>query len=332
MTQQDSSQVSTSIDSLEKLEATPQGKYDRWMAEITQAETELKHFLKSGKGVVAKYNDDRDEVSKSNKWINIFNANVGILEASLYSTIPTIDITRKFHDSKDDIARVAGMMLQRCVQQDMNEEESDFDQVMRHCVEDRLVAGLGTCWLRLETETEDQEELDEEGNPFKAIKDQDVCIDYVYWEDFIYSPCRVWGERRWVGRRVPMTRDQVIKRFGKELGKRIPMDYTTKTSDTSDTIKSNTVFKRACIYEIWDRESREVHWISKGVEQILDTKKDPLELGDLFEPCPQPMFANLTTSKCVPKPDYVMIQDQYSELDEVNNRISLLIVDRKSVV
>ena len=95
MTQQDSSQVSTSIDSLEKLEATPQGKYDRWMAEITQAETELKHFIKSGKGVVAKYNDDRDEVSKSNKWINIFNANVGILEASLYSTIPTIDITRR---------------------------------------------------------------------------------------------------------------------------------------------------------------------------------------------------------------------------------------------
>lgn len=331
MTQQDSTQVSTSIDSLEKLEATPKGKYDRWSAEIIQAETEMSKFLEQGRNVVKKYIDDRDAVSSSQKWFNVFNANVGILEASLYATIPTIDISRKFYDQKDDIARVAGLMLQRCVQQDMEEEESDFDQVMRQCVTDRLVSGLGTCWLRLETETEDQDETDADGNPFKAIKDQDVAIDYVYWEDFLYSPCRVWGERRWVGRRVPMTRDQLIKRFGEKMGKRIPMDYATKDLNTTEGLKSNTVFKRACIYEIWDRENREVIWFSKGVDELLDVKKDPLQLGDIFEPCPKPMFANLTTSKCVPKPDYVMIQDQYSELDEVNNRISLLIIACKVV-
>ena len=331
MSQQDSSQVSTSIDSLEKLEATPQGKYDRWMAEITQAESELKDFFTKGRNVVKKFIDERDAVSSSQKRFNVFNANVGILEASLYSTIPTIDVSRKFFDQKDDVGRVAGMMLQRCVQQDMDEDESNFDQVMRQCVTDRLVAGLGTCWLRLETETEDQDELGEDGNPLQAIKDQDVCIDYVFWEDFLYSPCRVWGERRWVGRKVPMTRDQLIKRFGEKLGKRIGMDYDTKRRDAVEMMQSNSVFKRACIYEIWDRESKEVIWFSKSVDELLDVKKDPLGLGDIFEPCPKPMFANLTTSKCVPKPDYVMIQDQYLELDETNNRISLLIVACKVV-
>jgi hypothetical protein len=64
---------------------------------------------------------------------------------------------------------------------------------------------------------------------------------------------------------------------------------------------------------------------------LLDTKDDPLQLSEHFEPCPKPLFANLTTSNCRPKPDYVMLQDQYGELDDVNNRISLLIIACKVV-
>ena len=52
---------------------------------------------------------------------------------------------------------------------------------------------------------------------------------------------------------------------------------------------------------------------------------------DHFEPCPRPMFANLTTTNCRPKPDFAMLQDQYSELDETNNRISLLVIACKVV-
>jgi hypothetical protein len=37
------------------------------------------------------------------------------------------------------------------------------------------------------------------------------------------------------------------------------------------------------------------------------------------------MLANVSTSNTAPRPDYFMIQDQYSELDQVNQRISLLI-------
>jgi hypothetical protein len=76
---------------------------------------------------------------------------------------------------------------------------------------------------------------------------------------------------------------------------------------------------------IWDRTTRKVHWYAPGfAKDLLDTRDDFLKLQS-FEPCPQPMLANITTSSTVPRPDYYMIQDQYSELDTVNARISLLV-------
>jgi hypothetical protein len=340
MAQYDSGTSSSgTIDSLKKLESTPQGRRDRWNEEITFAEKELNKFHEQGRKVLKKYLDDRDATETAAKWFNIFYTNVGIMEASLYANIPTADVSRKFLDMNDDVARVAGNILQRCIQQDMQEPECDFDQVMRHCVSDRLIPGLATAWLRLETETKEQEALedgtvpaDEEGNPLEVISDQDIAIDYVYWEDFLWSPCRVWSERRWVARKVPMTRDALVKRFGEDVGKKIPLDYTSKENLTADKMTpKNVIMKRACIYEIWDRETKQVIWFSKGVEELLDIKDDPLKLAEHFEPCPKPLFANTTTSNCRPKPDYAMLQDQYSELDETNNRISLLIIACKVV-
>ena len=131
-----STQSDGTIQSLRKLEETPQGKRDRWQQEIASAEKELKKFHDQARRVNKRYIDDRDAVETNQKWFNIFNTNVGIMEASLYANIPTADVSRKFVDMNDDVARVAGMILQRCIQQDMSEPECDFDQVMRQCVSD----------------------------------------------------------------------------------------------------------------------------------------------------------------------------------------------------
>jgi hypothetical protein len=323
--------TAATITSLAKLEAEPNGVYKRWEDEITFAEKEMGKFWKAARLTIRRYIDDRDATEVQKRWFNAFFTNVGIMEASLYDQTPEANVSRRFLDMNDDVGRVAGNILERCINQDMDEADCDFDAVMRHAVFDRLVPGLGAAWLRLENEFQEIEgQLDPETQePLKKIANQEVALDWVFFEDFTFSPCRVWEERRWVARRVYMTRDQLVKRWGEEKGKQVPL--TTQSSVQQNLPNGNTpsnmVLKRGCVYEIWDRESRKVIWFAKGMDSILEERDDFLKLrGGRFEPCPKPLFANLTTSNCLPKPDFAMLQDQYNELDEVNNRISLLII------
>lgn len=335
------SEAST-IETTEKLSLV-----ELWGGEITAAEAELKKFYERGAKVNRKFLDEREAMNADNHWFNIFYANTNILESALYAQLPKPTVSRKFTDYNDDVGRVASLILERVITQDMDDPTDTFDSTMRHCVQDRLVPGLSQAWLRLETDTSeisvppmpgaDLEMVGSEGQPElpgmegqsvppQQITDQRVCIDYIYWRDFLWSPCRVWEERRWVGRRAYMTRDELIERFGEDLGKKCPLDYSPKKS--SENAQSNTpvedIVKKAVVYEIWDRTTRKVYWYNKGMTEMLDTKDDPLGLRG-FEPCPRPMLANLSTSNTVPRPDYYMLQDQYMELDTINNRISLLI-------
>ncbi len=318
------------IASLADLMSTPEGEYERWTTEIGYAERELSKFCEKGRKVIRRWLDERDAVNAGEKRFNIFYSNVNIMKSALYSKTPKPDVSRRWKDSQDDVARVAGIMLQRAIAADLDDPDDYFDAAMRGAVEDRLLPGLATCWLRLDTNVEEQTLAADEDNELEEVKynqvtDQQVIVEHVHWEDFLWSPCRCWAERRWVGRRVYMDRDALKKRFGDEVGNTIPLDYAPQDKLVVDSnAPKNDALQKAVIYELWDREKREVVWLSKAHKSLLDKRPDPLGLKG-FEPCPTPMMANLTTSNCVPKPDYYFMQDQYNELDEVNDRLSMLV-------
>lgn len=339
---------------------------ERWAMEIDYAERELKKFYERGEFAIRRYIDERDMLTVDAKYFNIFYANTNILESALYAQVPKPAVSRKYTDYKDQNARVAALILERSLEQDLNDPSDTFDATMRQAVQDRLVAGLGTAWLRLETETEDIPESEggqltndsmgtepgpdapDEGFktpaaetdptfqdpnpvgidiPLKRIKQQRVAVDYVHWKDLLWSPCRVWSERRWVARKVYLDREQLEKRFG-EKGKLCALNYSTAPVANDKygvpSTPTNEAIQKAIVYEIWDRCERKVVWFSNGSPDILDTRDDFLGLQS-FEPCPAPMLANVSTSNTTPRPDYYMIQDQYNELDLVNARISLLV-------
>jgi hypothetical protein len=323
------------IKSLTATDATPGGRYARWKDEITMAEKETEKWLEKGRRVVRRFKDERDAADSTERKFNIFSTNVGILQSALYAKIPSVACSRRFGQPNDDAARVAALMLQNSIAQDMEDDNSYFDQVMREAVEDRLVPGLGAAWLRLSTEVEErtmEAQIDPftgqtiaEAMTYEAVTFQEVVIEHVHWSDFLYSPCRTWAERRWVGRRVYMDQDAMVKRFGEEVGKAVPLDYSPKTAGTTESnAPKNEVLQKAIIYEIWDRQTKTVVWLSKAYPKLLDEQADPLKLEG-FDPCPRPLFALTTTSNCIPVPDFAMIQDQYYELDDVNNRISMLV-------
>lgn len=342
--------------------------FKRWQTELDYSHKELKKFHDRGRRVVRRYLDDRDAVNANDKWFNLFHANTKILRAALYAQLPQPTVKRKYLDYTDQVARVAANILQRVITPDADDPRDLFDATMRGVVFDRLVAGLGTAWLRIETETEERElslestvdtgetagevfpnmgfetgpapdqqagqqaqQQPQPGQPtvlkYTAITAQHVVIDYVYWEDLAWSPCRTWEERRWVARRVYMQRDELVKRFGEKIGKAIPLNSRPKMlrSEMGPQITPEyQVVAMAEVWEIWDRTTRKIIWFCRDYPQLLDEKEDFLQLIG-FEPCPKPLLANVSTSNTVPRPDYYMTQDQYMELDTVNDRISRLI-------
>jgi hypothetical protein len=231
-------------------------------------------------------------------------------------------------------------MLERALEFEI-EHYGDYKSAMNNAVLDRLLGGRGVAWVRYEphivgeksdepddglevTEDADEAETPEgmETESQERIEYECCPVDYVHWRDFGHTIARTWEEVTAVWRRVYMSRPALVERFGEELGYQIPLD--TKPDDLKQSYKSDDGVYEAVIYEVWDKETGKVLWISKSLGKIVDERDDPLGLEN-FWPCPKPLYATLTTDSLEPIPDYTIYQDQARELDVLCDRIDGLI-------
>ena len=328
------SEQPTKIETEQQFDDTPSGIAAKWTVEMAAAAENQKKYLESGEKVVKRFLDNRSDMpSEGDTRVNLFTSNVQTLQALLYGKEPRVDVKRKFADPNDDIARVGGEVLQRLLNTDIERDSDTYATALENCLEDRLIPGMGQARVRYEAEFEDQPEvpaiLDDVGQelapaytPAAVKTEEDVETDYVQWNDFRWSPCRTWDEVRWVAFKAPMTRDALKARFP-EYGDLISIDQTKQfNKDDNDGLK-NDPWSRADVWEIWCKEDKKVYWWVKGFDKILDVKDDPLGLDGFF-PCPRPLIANVTTTKFLPRCDFVIAQDLYDEIDMVSSRITNL--------
>jgi len=310
---------------------SPTEMASRWEKELQAAKKELGKFHSIGKRLVGRYLDDRDTASddEAEAKFNLFWSNIEVLKASLYAKPPDVDVSNSYKDSEDDVSRVAGNILQRMLNHDIEDgDESTYPDITKQAVGDYLVVGLGQVWYRYEVETKENEteavtdpQTGIELAPsvkYEAITGEDAPADYVYWEDFWWSPARVWQDVRWVARRVYMNREELIARFGEKIGKVIPV-----VKGKSGGVQ-NDPWEKAGVFEIWDKTTQCAYWHVMGFDVICDYKADPLKLRGFF-PCPPPMMANAATSRYMPRGDYLLAQDQYQQIDELTTRLKYLI-------
>lgn len=324
--------INASITSDSDFKDTPNGLAARWQTEIQSSQQELLKFHQDANRITQRFLDKRDAYAKDESKVNLFWSTTQVLLSMLYARPPKADVARSFQDYDDDVARVAGTMLQRLLNRAFDDSTSNWDTAVRQGIEDWLVVGMGQIWLRYEVVTEDYEvpavmdEFGQELSPAEEaqrITDEDAPADYIYWEDFFYSPCRTWTEARWVARRVFMTKDQLVERFGEAIASQVPVGNYSKKDQVNDQSPKNDPWSKAEVFEIWCKEKRKVYWYAKSCDVILDVKDDPLQLDGFF-PCPKPMAANVTSSNFMPRADYIFAQDQFNELDEINTRITWL--------
>ena len=150
-------------------------------------------------------------------------------------------------------------------------------------------------------------------------------VDYIPWDDFMYFPvrARTWNEVTAIAKRVYMSRDQLIRRFGKKIGKAIPMQRDNRGNKTQNTTLQASDQDKGEVFEIWSKDDQRVYWASLGYDYLCDRKEDPLNLEN-FWPVPRPLFANPTNNTLIPVPDYIQYEDQAIQIDECTQRIAML--------
>lgn len=313
-----------------------------WRARIDAAISREDKWRTRGRKITRIYRaqgtSNQGDDSDSAKF-NIFWSNVETLGPATYSRRPQVEVYRRFHD-QDPVARVAGLILERAIQYEIDCRQ-DFHETVRAAVKDRLLPGRGVCWVRYEPAFSTENKLlpnpqdpnaEPTVQPVETLADEFTPVDYVYWEDVIVSPARTWTDSRWVGRRLLFARDALIKRFGeshKRLGgdiNEVPCNQEPDSSETPEKKETNSVTKdsRAEVYEIWDKESKQLIWLATGATVPLDVKADQAKLEDFF-PMPRPLLATTTNDEFLPVPDYIYYQEQIRELDSVTRRIGALV-------
>jgi hypothetical protein len=314
--------------------------YENWYNTIAGYERAYKEWESRTDRIIKRYRDDSRTRNNPNARFNILWSNVQTITPAIFARLPRPDVSRRFRDN-DPVARVASMMLERALDYEIT-HYGDYKSAMSQSVLDRLLGGRGTSWVRYEPHiageaggmaegmpedglqvTEDTDEAETEGGIYREdqerIEYECAPVDYVYWRDFGHTIARTWEEVTACWRKVYMERPALVERFGEELGNKIPLDTKPETSKTFNE-KMGEGASEAVIYEIWDKTSGEVIWLSKSMGRILDTRPDPLKLEN-FWPCPKPLYATLTTDKLEPIPDFVLYQDQAKQLDTLADRI-----------
>lgn len=288
----------------------------KWEKELSAAKKWFRKFQKRGEKVIKAFLDENANTEEQGGWsvcrLNLFHANIITLMSMLYGRIPKVDVSRRFADAEDDVARVAGEILTRILNTDIEVAGEDIASVFRSCLQDRLLPGLGTARLQYKFIEGKGEKIEEEWTD----------VTYTHWKDVLWSPARIYSELRWKAYRSFLTKPRFKERFPK--AKLEQVNFSSRGAlqkvKSADQIEEQA---EAEVWEIWDKEHLCVYWWTEGYPEMLDHSEDPLELEG-FWPDPPPLIANVTTTNYLPKADYDLARDLYREIDELESRISLL--------
>lgn len=327
------------------------GSATHWIDEVTKAEKDKRYvaWLRSCRVINRRYREEHPESQARNRAsvqrrYAILWSNVETLRPAVYGRPPTSLVSRRFNDA-DPTARAASDVLERALQ--YSNEEGGLNGLMKLVAKDYLLPGRGQAWIRYEPvygplrvplqitndvyasptgQTYDKDDVQEDDEGPHVMEQQvtyeKVCEDHVAYDDFIWPAKREWVQMPWVARKVAMTREQMTARKFKDAD-RVPLDWKADDDTSDPTDDAQNASKQACIYELWDKPSKSVYWFSKGMQECLDERSDPLGLENFF-PCPEPLSATIPLDSFVPTPDYKYYQDQAEELDELTARIGKL--------
>ena len=307
----------------------PSDQYRYWISELTSSDRQLRTFRNQGTKIVTRFLggtrgnvDNAEQSDRTGQFrLNLFHSNITTLQSLLYVDLPEVLVNRRFDDPNDDVGRVASMILERVLTNDLADNGEEYSCTFKAALQDRLLPGLGCARVRYEVEAE----ID----PMTGMEQvtwEDAPIDYYHWRDVGWGWGRTFADLPWIGFRTWMTKDEIRERFGDEAADGIELKNQSVVSNKQEepvNADQDSAWRKGEIWEIWDKTKRKLVWVSPGYDKTLDTRDDTLGLSG-FYPCPPFLLANQTTSLYVPTADFSLAQDLYNEVDILQTRISII--------
>ena len=317
-----------SLDTKREADATPEKALRRWLLEIKLAEKREKKGREKAKEVLDVY---RGKDRKKNSF-NMLWANTEVLRPALYNSPPKPDVRRRFR--QDDalgkaVAEVAQRSLSYCA------DAYDLDNVLQADVLDGLLPGRAVARVRYVPKfkaVEGAQAEEDAGVTREEVEYEQALCEHVQWDDLLHGPGKVWEEVPWVAFRHRLTRDDLIAQFGEEIGGKITLndidDDDVNDARHGDDIKD--VFKRAELWEIWDKDEKKVFFINESYRRGLIYPKDspageaPIKFKN-FYPIPRPLMLMEDTGNLIPEPLYEQYREQADEVNRLSTRINKII-------
>jgi hypothetical protein len=288
-----------------------------WMDAITLSSDDEQAWRKRAKETVSIYRggDKSGSDVARDRTFNILHSNVETMLPALYNSTPVPDVRRRYQDN-DTIGKEVSDMIERALSYSI--DSYDFDSTMHHAVQDGELTGRGVTRIRwlpyLSGEGDEEAKVYEEAN-----------CEHVQWKKFRRGPGETWADVNWIAFEHALTREQLVKlspQFGKTLLLDCAVDGYKEKNDGSNT---KDIYKRALVWEIWDKDSRKVIFIADSKKDgPIREEDDPLKLTGFF--CiPRPLYAIETSESLVPVIPYDIYRDQAEELEKVSARIMALV-------
>lgn len=303
----------------------------RCMREFGEAKKAIKPWQEKGEEIDSEY---RNEAAGSSgdghrpKRLPLFAADVQTLSASLYGRAPRCTASRRHADAKDDVARVGSLLLERLMNTDIEREDDTYEGALGHCLTDWLLPGFAFAQCRYvtgdpvmapgqpaQTDPVTGAVIAEAVPEVETFPNEDVRIDYVYWEDVLWGQARVFEDVPWWATRKPMSRKAFAERFGKEA--------LTRATPATKKGKPPSPWERIEVWEIRFKAEKCIVWWVEGQNVALEHQPDPHGLPG-FWLHPPPLMANATTRKYLPRPFYALHQDAYRKIDKLYSRMDEL--------
>lgn len=286
-----------------------------WLSAIEIATNEERDWRKDAQNAFDLYRQSTDKNSTQNsapqKKFNILHANVETLCPALYNSTPIPDVRRRFNDP-DPISKTVADIQERCLSYSI--DGYDFDHIMKLAVSDSEIGGRAISRVRYWPDVGKGGTLD----------NQRVTCEHVEWKHFRRGPGHLWDDVPWIAFELFLTREE-LEKLSPKFGSQVNLDVSVnRPDDKTEDRNLPEIFKRARVWEIWDKDSRKVIFIAESFkEQPIREESDPLELDGFF-PIPRPLYAITTSNSLVPIVPYEIYKAQAEELERVSERIMTL--------